>query len=312
MGHKSEHLKLGTGQRDLEEEKSERSGGPLWLWVSRKLLLARQLVFVTREGFLGRCTFSFMPGDDMICNCRCLPFRENSPGPAIDNPWELGENFSNWTWRNKRKKKRPQSSAACPVCEGFNSLGPRACVAGFLPPTQSPLGCLSKLNAPHLFLVFFFVPWEDSHIWDTGGLSSITETSYVLLRHVLHKSLRSSDSAAMDLRVWPHITLTPPTHPSFVVPVWFFFFFSADGTLWLPRAGSCLSGSEPAPSPSARGLLLNQCLTKGWVSPSAQEEEPETGEALWLGGGHTQKLEAARFPSPVQTNSRCKIVFPCP
>lgn len=31
MGRKSVHLKLGTGQRDLEEEKSEVKGSPLTL-----------------------------------------------------------------------------------------------------------------------------------------------------------------------------------------------------------------------------------------------------------------------------------------
>lgn len=108
MGRKSAHLKLGTGQKRLGEEKSEQLKGPLWLQEFGKLLLRCQLVFVAWEVLLCLYTAAFIHVDG-IYNWQCFPLTGVTAAvaiaAAIDNLTEIPEglkwNFLNWTFNNK-------------------------------------------------------------------------------------------------------------------------------------------------------------------------------------------------------------------
>lgn len=98
MGRKSAHLKLGTGQRRLGEEKSKQLKGPLWLQEYGKLLLCCQLLFVVSEVFLCLYTIAFIHADG-IYNWQCFPFTgvtaAEAIAAAIDNLREITRGFEN-------------------------------------------------------------------------------------------------------------------------------------------------------------------------------------------------------------------------
>lgn len=123
-------------------------------------------------------------------------------------------------------------------------------------------------------------------------------------RSVVSQTLRGV--VPLTLHSWPDISLMPPTHP---------IFFSSSLIFLLTWLSSFHGPTRPSagangpPSPSAHGLLLNQCLTKGWVSPTAREEEPERlfrcEEATRKAGGRV-----VHIPCPNKQSIRDCISLP--
>lgn len=288
MGGKSVHLKLGTGQRNLEEEKSARVRGSLWLWDSEKLLLARQLASACS---LSCAVMIWSVIGDVYCS------EKKNPGAAIDNLRQKSvrrELFKLNFGKRKKTASVVSNLRLLKIC--LNSSGPPSdSVVWLLWTVGLSVGANPACHpGTHPGIVFFFlfffklsflISRDDSHIWDTGSLSTITEISYTLLHHVPRKLLGSWDvplTLHSRIFVFGHILVSclRNIHLLWFQPVFFCWLSSFHGP------DSCLSGSVRAPEPLG-SWPTSESVFDIRVSLSLSMRRG-AGEALLLWGGHTQ------------------------
>lgn len=309
MGRKSVHLKLGTGQRNLEEEKSEGVRGPLWLWDFGKLLLACQLVFVAWEGFLGRSTFLFMHGDDIICNWRCLPFRGNSPGAATDNlrenPKEFEENFSNWTLRSECKNGLSRQLPAIKIY--FNTSGPpSACVVLETPWPVQAYSCLPPCD---FWDFFFFInslcPQRGHHT--VCGTLEVSPPSQQFLTY----SYITFNRRFWDVLLHSSTSVFGHTFVSCLQHIRFFFCGSSLTFCWRDYLASAagLAPQRERAGPQAPRLMAYFWISVWQKGESLPQQEKRSRRGSFAARRPHAKPEAAPSTLPVQTNSRSEC-FP--